>query len=322
MALNRIACPECGAGLKSSSGFNPGQTVCCPKCETYFEVEEPADEAEAEEPKKANKPAKATASAGKKPLRAASDDDDSDDEKPRKKKKKKVADDDDDQGSYKNSPLRYVVLGVLVITMCVLGYFLYEKKQKEANDTADNTPPTATGDGVVTPPVGLQGGVPKGNPGFPAPKFPVGPNVPVRPIPKFPNPKVNPVPTRPNPGGGGSPLDLIGGGATVLTPAEAAALVQKFRSQLVGTWKADLGGGKTAEVVYRADGTFTDTLTEGGAPTTIMGTWAVGTLVFGNKGLQINRTVNGARGQVKVVFEDNELLHDTQEKGVMGAFRK
>lgn len=140
MALTRISCPECGAALKSPTGFTPGQTVCCPKCETYFSVEEPADGGEEEKPKK-GKPAPAKAAA-KKPVKAAvSDDEDEEDEKPKKKKKKKAADEDEEDWSYKNSWIRYAVLGVLLIVLAVLGYMLWDKKQKEKDNAA------ATGSG-------------------------------------------------------------------------------------------------------------------------------------------------------------------------------
>ena len=138
MPLPRITCPECGAGLKSATGFKVGQTVACPKCETDFEVEEPDDA-----------PAKA-----KKPVRAAArDDDDDDDDRPRKKKKKRR----DDEKSYKNSPLRFVILGVLVVVMGVLGFLLLQKRK--GNEVAD-TKPNPDGD---TAPV-----VNPGGPGRPA----------------------------------------------------------------------------------------------------------------------------------------------------------
>ncbi len=154
MALNKIPCPECGAGLKSSSGFTIGQTVCCPKCETYFKVEEPEEEiAELEEevhPKKAKaSDSSIKAKTGKKPIKAATiaDEDDEDEEekeeddfRPKKKKKKQRRDDDEeDERSYKHSPLRFAILGVLVIVMLVLGYFLYDKKKKEREDNKETT---------------------------------------------------------------------------------------------------------------------------------------------------------------------------------------
>lgn len=128
MALLKIKCPECRAGLKSATGFAVGQTVCCPKCETYFAVEEPEDEDEAP---RTGKPAK-------KAVRAAVAEElpDDEDEEPRKKRKKRRDDDEDEERSYKNSPLRYVILGVLIAVMLVLGYLLYEKKKSEREDSA------------------------------------------------------------------------------------------------------------------------------------------------------------------------------------------
>ncbi len=142
MALLKIHCPECNAGLKSPTGFKVGQTVACPKCETYFVVEEPEEEEEEEE-EAPRKKTPAKSKPVKKPVRAVVDDDDDEDEEeeeeeaPRKKKKKKKKrrddDDEDEERSYKNSPLRFIILGILVIIMLVLGYMLYVKKQDEKN---------------------------------------------------------------------------------------------------------------------------------------------------------------------------------------------
>ena len=142
MALLKIKCPECNAGLKSPTGFTVGQTVCCPKCETYFAVEEPEEEEEA--PKKSAPAAKGKPAPAKKPVKAAvaedlpdEDEEEEEEEAPKKKKKKKKKrdDDDDEERSYKNSPLRFVILGILIIVMLVLGYMLYEKKQNEAKQS-------------------------------------------------------------------------------------------------------------------------------------------------------------------------------------------
>lgn len=111
MAITRVACPECRAGLKSPTGFTVGQTVCCPKCETYFAVE----------------------------TQRGGPDDDSDADQPRKKHQ----DTDEKEWSYKNSWMRYTVLGVLLIVLAVLGYMLYDKKMKESKDNAG----TNSGDG-------------------------------------------------------------------------------------------------------------------------------------------------------------------------------
>jgi uncharacterized Zn finger protein (UPF0148 family) len=132
VAINRISCPECGAGLKSAAGFKLGATISCPKCETDFEVEEQEEE---EQPKKKSKTASTGAVSKKKPIKAAvEDDEDEEDEQPKKKKKKKKrsSDDGDDQWSYKNSWIRYAILTVLIVVMCVLGYMLHLKQKREA----------------------------------------------------------------------------------------------------------------------------------------------------------------------------------------------
>lgn len=126
MSLLRIKCPECGAGLKSAAGFQIGQSVCCPKCETYFAVEEPAEEVRAA--KKAVKAAVADVA-----------DEDDEDERPRKKKKGRGAAGGD---SYKNSPLRFIILGILILILLVLAYFLYEKKKREREQEAARPVPT------------------------------------------------------------------------------------------------------------------------------------------------------------------------------------
>ncbi len=222
----------------------------------------------------------------------------------------------------------YVILGLLVVTMCVLGYFLYEKKQREGGgDTANKGKTDDDDTGHSLNPKVVPGTIPPGpvpgrvglgnalNPGK-GPNFP-GPG-------KGPNPgngpKKNLPPTE---NGGGIGLPFLGGASGgPITAAEANALITKFKTQIVGTWKADLGDGKMAEIVYRADGTFTDTLTKDGTPTTVTGKWTAGTLVAGNKGLQVNRMGDGGNSQLKVIFDDGEMLHDTQEKGTLGVFKK
>jgi hypothetical protein len=88
VALLSIACPECGARVKSSKGFKRGEAVSCPKCETDFTV---GDSTSADE---------------------------------------------NLEWSYKNSWLRFAVLGVLLVVLGVLGYMLYDKKRNEGKDTA------------------------------------------------------------------------------------------------------------------------------------------------------------------------------------------
>jgi hypothetical protein len=112
-------------------------------------VEEPAEDSEqAETPATGNKPGRPAAGAGKKPVKAAPlpDDDEDDDDRPRKKRRRADEDDEDDEDgeawSYKNSWIRYAILGVLIIVMCVLGYMLYDKKSREAKDASRGIAPT------------------------------------------------------------------------------------------------------------------------------------------------------------------------------------
>lgn len=121
MALSRVSCTHCGAGLKSPTGFEVGQAVMCPKCRKQFEVEEPEEEGDAPA-----KPGKGRPPAGKKPVRAAvsnddDEDEDEDDRPKKKKKKKKRRDDDDEDEDEKGNVAFYVRLGVLLLVLVVLG---------------------------------------------------------------------------------------------------------------------------------------------------------------------------------------------------------
>lgn len=302
MALLKTRCPECNAGLKSPTGFAVGQTVCCPKCETYFAVEEP----EGEEPKKAPAGAKGKATdapAAKKTLKATVADDDDDDDAPKKKKKKKVSYDEDEEGtrSYKNSPLRFVVLGVLVVVMLVMGYFLYDKRKKEAGGGDTSRDEAA----VVNPRVADQNG----------PKLqPIQPGLAVG------------GPKQPDPGGkGGAPAVPFGlglglGGDPALTPAEIQKRTDKFKTMLVGTWVADLGGGVTEELTYTANGTFTTKLT-GPAPATLTAKYTIKELV-GTKGVKIQLDTGGGTRTVVALLDGDELEHPSLQEGVTGTFRK
>jgi len=120
MSVQQIICPECDAKLSSRAGFTAGQKLRCPKCEAVFAVtaanrESPVEMEmdEEDEPRPAKK---------KKPVVVEEDED----ERPRKKKKKGKKS-EDDEGSYTNSPVRFIILGVLVVTMLVMGFFLYKK---------------------------------------------------------------------------------------------------------------------------------------------------------------------------------------------------
>ena len=314
MALLKTRCPECNAGLKSPTGFAVGQTVCCPKCETYFAVEEPDEDAADAAPKKASAATRGQAKdapAAKKTLKATvADDEDEDEDAPKKKKKKKRPSyDEDEEGtrSYKTSPLRFVVLGVLVVVMLVLGYFLYDKRKKEKEEAAA----PAGGGGDVDRVTNPQIVTPKGN----------GPKLNPRPAPGLggvnPNPKLG----NPNPGAGGGPalpFNLVGSPAQ--TPEQIQAQVEKFRARLVGTWVADLGNGVTEELTYTAAGTFTSKLT-GPAPAMLSAKYTMKDLV-GTKGVKIQLDTGGGTRTVVALFDGDELEHPSLQDGVTGTFRK
>lgn len=169
MAISKVVCPECKSGLTSKTGFQPGAVVSCPKCSTYFEVNAaaapPVEKAAPILPAKplAAKPLPAKPAPAplrddddeddrprkKKPVVEVVDDDEDedDDDRPRRKKRRDDDEDDDDRprkkkkkrksggdgGGYSNSPIRYVVLGVLVLIMLVLGVMLIIKKLNEQN---------------------------------------------------------------------------------------------------------------------------------------------------------------------------------------------
>ena len=139
-----------------------GDVVPCPKCEAYFTVPKtkivPMPGAAKAAPAKpvaavVAKPKVVVEAEAvdddedfvppppkKKPVVVVEDDEDEEDEdeeeeKPKKKKKsgsgggkKKKKKKKDDEKSFKNSPLRYAILGVLVLVMLVGGYFLYKKE--------------------------------------------------------------------------------------------------------------------------------------------------------------------------------------------------
>jgi phage FluMu protein Com len=138
MAIAQVACPECGAKLSSKAGFTAGQRIKCPKCQEAFAVptakRKPVELADDEDddprPVKGKKPVmleeddeddEPRPAKRKRPV--ADDEDDDEDERPRRKKKKGKK----SEGGYANSPLRFIILGVLVVVTLVMGYFLYRK---------------------------------------------------------------------------------------------------------------------------------------------------------------------------------------------------
>ena len=171
MALLSIACPECGARVKSSKGFKRGQAVSCPKCETDFTVGETASADESL----------------------------------------------DKEWSYKNSWMRFAVLGVLLVVLGVLGYMLYDKKRNEGKDTAgggDDDEDTAR---LVEPRIA-----------GPAPKTKLVPVI---------------------PSGGPGPRKANG-------EPQPQTQADEMKKALVGTWEAKRED-ETHTVEYTADGSFT-----------------------------------------------------------------
>jgi DNA-directed RNA polymerase subunit M/transcription elongation factor TFIIS len=135
--LMRVSCPECGAGLKADdpAGFEVGQALECPKCETYFAVEAPRAAAVAKPVAKA-----------KKPVVVVEVDDEDDDDRPRKKRRRDYDDEDDDRprkkkkfeesgyARYRTSPIRFVILGVLILILIVMAVLLKMKWDREKQD--------------------------------------------------------------------------------------------------------------------------------------------------------------------------------------------
>lgn len=131
----RVTCPECGAGLKADdpAGFEVGQALECPKCDTYFEVETPRAAAVAKPVAKA-----------KKPVVVVEDDDD--DERPRNKRRRDYDDEEEDRprkkrkseaggyARYRKSPIRFIILGVLIVVLIVMAVLLKMKWDREKQD--------------------------------------------------------------------------------------------------------------------------------------------------------------------------------------------
>ena len=312
MTLPRILCPDCGAGLTSKVGFAIGQAVTCPKCKSAFKVSAPFEVDDDPPPP----PSKAPPEAKKKPARVVvaaveddDDDDDDDDDRPRKKssKKRRREDDDDDDGSsYRSSWLRYVILGILVVVMLVLGFMLYKKWNPPAeNATKPNVPPTAPPGpgGMPVPPPGPPGMIP--GPGG-SPKS----GVPGQPVGQTPGPGVA---SRP------SAADRLFDTAP-LSPSQVEKLKQEFISKLTGTWEGIDSDGVKHHIEYRKDLTFTHTIEGGSNNGTITGTFAI-IKVLGDKAAKLARQL-GAKKEVNVAFEEGELVHDTGTPGVSVVLRK
>lgn len=283
MSLAKVSCPECGASLKSADGFEVGEDVTCPKCDTAFAVPKPKAKAVLVEDE--GEPA----------------------EKPKKKKQKAAL--ADEPRSYKNSPLRYAILGVLVVVMIVLGVLLYLKKGVvEPEQASNDPPPNLPQQPIQQPPI------------QPQPKFPNFPT------PKFPGPKVNPKQPGKQPPGGGlggalvsgiDPLSPIFGSAP--TSAQAKQIVGKYGAALVGSWACETDGAKD-EVAYLADGTFVASRTGTGAAKASGKYTIVGPA--GATGLKLKLETDTGTRTITVSFDGDTLEHPTLEKGVTATFQR
>jgi uncharacterized Zn finger protein (UPF0148 family) len=279
MPVTKIRCPECDAALKSEDGFTAGEDVTCPKCDTAFAVPKPKAKAVLAETEEMDQP-------------------------PKKKKKKAASSADDDAPrSYKNSPIRYVILGVLVLVMVVLGVMLILKKRTVEADTVNNDPPQ----NVPPPPI------------QPPPKFPT-----------FPQPKVNPKQPGKQPGkppsGGGLGGALVGGidplapiFGSAPTPAQGKQIVAKYGAALVGSWVCETDGAKD-EVAYLADGTFVASRTGTGAAKASGKYTVVGPA--GSTGLKLKLETDSGPRTITVTFDGDALEHPTLEKGVTATFKR
>ena len=295
MSLKRVKCPACGAGLTSPTGYEVGQSVECTKCESPFIVEDVQD-----------------------------------------------CDDGNEKRSYKNSPMRYAVLGVLVAVMIGLGVMLILKKQADRETEESNAKLNASeneGEPKPTQPNngfdangGIQPHVPpklNGGPGVGG--FPKGGAAP-RPIPGAPPPpqlpKKEPGPgdlpppknatvpgePMPPPKGGGTIGGLnIPGGAPLADSPEGKQLLATLRAKLIGSWEGTAPDGAVHKLTYEAGGKFT--LDAGGKSTN--GMWNAEGIV-GGKVLKITR----GTATFKVVFEGDDLLHDTETPGVAVVLKK
>lgn len=152
MGIPLVRCPECNAGLKSTSptGFPEGQTLTCPKCQTMFAAEAPPV-------------ARATAvvtddgdDRPRKRARAEFEDEEGDDDRPRKRRARVESDEDDrprkrgkrsradsegrDGFQYSRSLVRVVVVTTLLVVLAVLSVMLYQKWQREKEQDKSAAP--------------------------------------------------------------------------------------------------------------------------------------------------------------------------------------
>ena len=266
MPVQRIACPECGAVVHSAAGFTVGQIVSCSKCETEFTVDAAA-------------------------LRSATAGESPEDFVPGKS----PAANDDAEWSYRNSTLRYAVLGVLVVIMAVLGYMLYVKKMKERQEV----------------------GGPEGR-GIPPAELPTEKNM------KLPG---DPTPAGGAPKGGGGQPKAKDKTETKdkdnSQPKPNTPTVDQAKAILTGRWESQ-HDGRDLSVEYKADGTFSYSVgKDGKADKPMTGKWMVASVEMVNTPmgrltiLNTEWTIDGSPAIKEVILLRNnktaQHLHLDQE---------
>lgn len=138
MVITRVECPSCGAVLRSTSpqGFVPSTPVSCPKCKQWFAATAPAPPSSSPSRRVRDEDGPPS----RKRTRPRRDDDDDDyDDRPRKKsrkgKKKKTK---DVVESYKMSPVRAIVIAVLIAVLGIMAFMLKKKWDKDAETAKEN----------------------------------------------------------------------------------------------------------------------------------------------------------------------------------------
>src|SRR5207249_9259259 len=108
------------------------------------------------------------------------------------------------------------------------------------------------------------------------------------------------------------PPFAVGGGlfgqSPLATSPEGQKLLADLTKILVGRWEGTASDGSIHKIEYRAHGQYE--VDRAGSESASDGTWRVAGLV-GTKGLKLTR----GNVTVKVVFEDDELIHDTGTPG-------
>ena len=98
---------------------------------------------------------------------------------------------------------------------------------------------------------------------------------------------------------------------------EGVKLQETHRKKLLGRWEGTAADGSLHKIGYQDNGQFTHEVSGGGKGSTSAGTWSISGLV-GTRGVKINRGTVA----LKVVFEGDELLHDTTTPGETVVLKK